>query len=76
MTSVRSVNRNLRVEWLLANPDLWEGANAVKLDRDVRRSVVRLMKAAGLVAKSTYYLDVDIGRDIIEARRRRREAAS
>lgn len=65
----RNERRQLRIEWMKANRGYWEEWESLPIE-DVegryamRRAITKAcavgMKEAGLVAKSTYYLDVGI----------------
>jgi hypothetical protein len=62
-----------RVDWLLQHPDLWaewsEDAPDAVL-RPVKRRLVEAMKRDGVLAASTYWVDVQMGKLVAEARRR------
>jgi hypothetical protein len=51
-------SREAKIRWLLAHQSLWEGFNPN--DRQNWRDIIRLMKADGLIANSTYALDVGL----------------
>ncbi len=55
-----------RIHWLLANPALWEEWDMPPVD--ISQEIVKRMKEAGLLAKSTYWKDVSIRETISEAR--------
>jgi hypothetical protein len=51
-------SRGAKVRWLQAHRVLWEGF--LPDDRQNWRDIVKLMKADGLIAHSTYPLDVSL----------------
>ncbi len=58
-------SRGAKVRWLLAHRVLWEGF--LPDDRQNWRDIVKLMKADGLIAQSTYALDVGLPSLITDA---------
>jgi hypothetical protein len=58
-------SRETKVAWLLAHPTLWESDNP---DDDQNwRQIIKLMKLDGLIARTTYPLDVNVPSLIAEA---------
>ena len=68
-----SICRQVKVDWLLANPGVWEGFPRADVFNH-HRKVFKAMRAAGLYARSTQWLDAGIDEVISEARRQRRDA--
>jgi hypothetical protein len=60
-------SRGAKVRWLRAHRVLWEGF--LPDDRQAWLNIVKLMKADGLIAQSTYALDVSIPSLIADAHR-------
>ena len=58
-------SRGAKIRWLRAHHLLWEGF--VPDDRQNWREIIDLMKAEGLIAHSTYPLDVNLPSLIAEA---------
>ena len=58
-------SRGAKIRWLLAHQSLWECFNPE--DRQNWRDIIRLMKAEGLIANSTYALDVNLPSLIADA---------
>lgn len=62
-----------KVDWLLAHQELWEGwPDDVTIRDNRKRSIVEAMKKDGIVAPSTYWVDIHLTNLIQEARRQRR----
>ena len=58
-------SREAKIAWLLDHPSLWEG---FKPDNDQNwREIIKLMKLDGLIALTTYPLDVNVPSLIAEA---------
>jgi hypothetical protein len=51
-------SREAKIRWLLANKSQWEGFHSD--NHQTWRKIIKLMKADGLVARSTYPLDVNL----------------
>ena len=61
-------SREAKILWLLSHQSLWEGA---KPDNDQNwRYIIKLMKLDGLIARTTYPLDVNVPSLIADAHRR------
>ena len=61
-------SREAKILWLLAHQSLWEGFSP---DNDQNwRHLIKLMKFDGLIARSTYPLDVNVPSLIADADRR------
>lgn len=58
-------SRPAKVRWLRANQLLWEGF--LPDDRQNWRDIIKLMKADGLVAQTTYPFDVNLPSLIADA---------
>lgn len=58
--------REAKVRWLKTHSHLWE--NSPPDDRQNWRDIIKLMKAEGLVAPTTYPFDVNVPSLIEEAR--------
>ena len=61
-------SREAKILWLLAHPALWEGLSPE--DDQNWRQIIKLMKLDGLIALTTYPLDVNVPSLIGDAHRR------
>ena len=57
------LTRPLRVAWLKEHEDLWAGK---QLDTELRKNIVKQMKADGVLHSETYWRDVSLERIISE----------
>jgi hypothetical protein len=55
-----SSSREDRINWLASNADLWVFNNGSMLSGDEQKALVGRLKDAGLVASSTYWMDVHV----------------
>lgn len=61
-------SREAKIVWLMAHQSLWDG---ISPDNDQNwRRIIRLMKCDGLVALTTYPLDVNVPSLIADAHHR------
>ena len=58
-------SRTAKIVWLLAHPSLWQGSRPE--DDQNWRQIIKSMKLDGLIAQTTYPLDVNIPGLITEA---------
>jgi hypothetical protein len=66
------VKRADRIEWLLANPKLWEGFPS---GHRSNREIILQMKKDGVLSRKTSPYDVDLRSLVIDARRLRADRA-
>lgn len=69
-------SRAQRVAWLLAHQDLWVGYSHTIDNHVPKRPIIEAMRADGLYAPSTVWLDIDLDAIINLARQQRRNAAA
>jgi len=69
----RQCRKQARLKWLAVHRDLWEDFpisrkvsdyNGDKVYGPKKRKIIELMKADGVVAKTTYWMDIKLVQDI------------
>lgn len=72
----RDAAERRRVAWMLENQALWRGYGGGQAWVNRRKGIVALMKAEGLISRTTNWIDIDVQGIVNIARSVRREAAA